>query len=198
MHRLVQAVIRGGMKREKQSIWVERVMLSMNSALPDTDAAAQHELRTYLPHMLTCNSFIKDWSIKTIEAKTLLEGLICCSYRLNDFFSCIDFANQALEIYSQDAALYIWRGIAFKFLRDYQQALDSLNVALDLDPSSVGGHIQRAVLSMEMKDYQRALDDMGVAVSLEPGRGTRPSCSCLCVYYRLSTCLGRPEYRRRS
>jgi tetratricopeptide (TPR) repeat protein len=174
MHRLVQAVIRDGMEKEKQYTWVERAMRSINSALPDTDAAAQHELRTYLPHMLTCNSFIKDWSIKTEEAKALIGGLIRCSYRINDFFSCINFANQALEIYPKDAGLYVWRGIAFKYLRDYQQALDNMNVALELDPGNAWSHTHRAALYMESKDYQHALDDMDAAVSLDPSNvGTR-------------------------
>jgi tetratricopeptide (TPR) repeat protein len=168
MHRLVQAVIRDGMEREEQCIWVERVMRSINSALPNIDAAAQHELRIYLPHMLTCTFFIKDWSIKTEEAKTLLGDLISCSYRINDFFSCLNFANQALENYPKDARLYIWRGIAFKYLRDYQHALDDMNVALDLDPSSAWGYTHRAQLYMESKDYQHALDDMNVAIYLDP------------------------------
>lgn len=168
MHRLVQVVIRGSMEREKQHIWVERIIQSINAALPDIDAAAQHELRIYLPHMLSCNFFIKDWSLKTKESKALLGELIGCSYRINDFLSCINFANQSLEIYPEDPSFYIWRGTAFKYLRDYQRALEDMNTALDLDQNSAWGYTHRAELHVERKDYQSALDDMDAAISLNP------------------------------
>jgi tetratricopeptide (TPR) repeat protein len=168
MHRLVQLVIREGLHREVQSLWVERVMRSIQAALPDIDAAAQHELRVYVPHLLVCNTFVKDWQLQGEQVHILLEELIGCSYRINDFSSWVALADQALALYPADFLWYVWRGVAYKYLRDYQRALADMDTALALKPESAWGYTHRAELHMEMNDVARALTDMDAAFALDP------------------------------
>jgi len=168
MHRLVQMVIRDGLHQEMQALWVERVMRAIHAALPDIDAAAQHELRIYVPHLLVCNAFVKDWQLQGEQVHMLLEELIGCSYRINDYISWVALADQALALYPADFVWYVWRGAAYKYLRDYQRALADMNTALALKPESAWGYTHRAELHMEMNDIPQALADMHAASALDP------------------------------
>jgi tetratricopeptide (TPR) repeat protein len=168
IHRLVQAVIRDGMKESEQSLWIDHTTCAINATTPDADTAPLHELRTYLPHMLTCDSFIKEGNIQSNETIKLLRDIIVYSHHIGDFHSSINFANKALKILPDDAGLYLWRGMAFKSCKDYERAFDDMNHALRLDPDSIWMRVHRALAYIENNDYQHALGDINTALTFDP------------------------------
>ena len=73
VHRLVQAVVRDGMKKEEQSQWAERVVLAVNAAFPYVEHKTRARCEELLPHGLLCTQWIEQYQMKQKDAAQLLK-----------------------------------------------------------------------------------------------------------------------------
>jgi len=75
MHRLVQAVVRDGMKDDDERVWAERMVKMMNKVFPIVEFKYWDICQRYLPHAQLCYELIQQWHIVSIEAGRLLNNL---------------------------------------------------------------------------------------------------------------------------
>ena len=73
IHRLVQAVLRDGMKQDTQRLWAERTVRAINRCFPDVEYKAWFRCQRLLPHALACAELIAHWHLVFPEAIRLLD-----------------------------------------------------------------------------------------------------------------------------
>lgn len=81
LHRLVQAVVRDRLDEQARRQWVERTIMLMSRAFPDSsDDATWPRCQRYLPQAQACALLIEEWGLRIPEAGMLL--LKAGSYQL--------------------------------------------------------------------------------------------------------------------
>ncbi|HCI81473.1 MAG TPA: hypothetical protein DHW02_17495, partial [Ktedonobacter sp.] len=72
IHRLVQAVVRGGMKRDEEKIWVERILKMISKVFPKPQIVENWSVcQLYLPHAQITTSLIEQEEMASLEAARL-------------------------------------------------------------------------------------------------------------------------------
>ncbi|HJT56824.1 MAG TPA: tetratricopeptide repeat protein, partial [Ktedonobacteraceae bacterium] len=104
IHRLVQAVIKDGMKDEERKAWAERVVRMMSRVFPDLEywqVGAWARCQIYMPHVRYCLDLIEQDKMLTPEAAQLL--LRVGSYHIEQGYDqeAEQLTHQALAIYEQ-------------------------------------------------------------------------------------------------
>ena len=74
VHRLVQAVLRDEMDPATQQQWAELTVQTISDLFPFGVATTWHLCERYLPHAILCVTYIKQWSIFSVEAAYLLHN----------------------------------------------------------------------------------------------------------------------------
>jgi len=72
MHRLVQAVLKHGMKKITQRRWAERAVRAVKRAFPAVAYDTWLQCQQYLPHAQVCVALIDEWDMSFPEAAELL------------------------------------------------------------------------------------------------------------------------------
>jgi tetratricopeptide (TPR) repeat protein len=72
IHRLVQVVLKQGMKKSTQRRWAERVVRAVNLAFPEVDYENWLRCQQFMPHVLACKALIEQWNMTLPEAAQLL------------------------------------------------------------------------------------------------------------------------------
>ena len=73
IHRLVQVVIQDAMDGEMQRSWEEKAIYTLYQIFPRAITVNNwHDCQRYLPHVLTCTSYIKQWNFAFSEAAQVL------------------------------------------------------------------------------------------------------------------------------
>lgn len=99
IHPLVQEVIRDGLSKEDQKVWAEQTVRAMHAAFPDvTKFENWPTLDRFLPHALSCATFIEPLNIELPEAARLLNH---AGYYLDDRAEY----SQAERLYRQALAI---------------------------------------------------------------------------------------------
>ncbi|AKB25346.1 hypothetical protein MSMTP_1877 [Methanosarcina sp. MTP4] len=98
IHRLVQAVLRDGMKNDEQYLWAERVIKAVNCAFPEVEYKNWELCDKLLPHALTCAEYIKQWGLETEESSKLLNASGSYLHKRARFKESEPFLKSSLEI----------------------------------------------------------------------------------------------------
>ncbi len=72
IHRLVQAVLKGGMDETTQRQWAERAVRAVNSAFPNIEFSEWARCERFLPHAQACTELIEKWGLEFPEAARLI------------------------------------------------------------------------------------------------------------------------------
>ncbi len=72
IHRLVQAVLKQGMKKSTQRRWAERAVRAVNQAFPEVDYDTWLQCQHYMPQVQACAALIDQWSMTFPETAQLL------------------------------------------------------------------------------------------------------------------------------
>lgn len=73
IHRLVQEVLRDGMKQDTQRLWAERTVRAISRCFPDVEYKTWSRCQRLLPHALICAELIARWHLVFPEAIRLLD-----------------------------------------------------------------------------------------------------------------------------
>jgi len=98
IHRLVQAVLRDGMDETTQRIWVERTVKALNCAFPEIEYNNWDLCDKLLPHIQTCEKYIKKWNMETKEFAKLLNSTGNYLYERARFKECELYFNSSFDI----------------------------------------------------------------------------------------------------
>ncbi len=101
IHRLVQAVIKDGMKKSAQRRWAERSVRAVNQAFPDVKFETWPRCQRCLPHAQACAELIGQWGIAFVEAARLLNRVGWYLRERGQYALAEPFLQQALVIYEQ-------------------------------------------------------------------------------------------------
>jgi tetratricopeptide (TPR) repeat protein len=83
-----------------------------------------------------------------------------------DYKGAIDDYTKAIEVDSNYADAYYYRGYAKFTLKDYQGAIIDYTKNVELDPKSYDGFIDRGDVKYILKDYKGAIDDFSSSLEL--------------------------------
>jgi tetratricopeptide (TPR) repeat protein len=72
IHRLVQAVLKDGMKQDAQQLWAERAIRATNAAFPDVKQETWSQCQRCLSHAQMSASYIEEYKLDFPEAARLL------------------------------------------------------------------------------------------------------------------------------
>jgi tetratricopeptide (TPR) repeat protein len=72
IHRLIQAVVRDNLDPSQQHLWVERVIDTMNKAIPESSLMLWQAWLPYLSQVYRCSQLIDEYSIVSENAGNLL------------------------------------------------------------------------------------------------------------------------------
>lgn len=72
VHRLVQAVVEGGMTDDERRTWAERAVNAANAATPDPEFRNWPLCERLLPHLLTCVGYSAKYEVQTENASRML------------------------------------------------------------------------------------------------------------------------------
>ena len=89
-------------------------------------------------------------------------------YELKDFKSAIDLYSKAILIDTNNAGIYINRGICEAELHNYREAISDYNIAITKSPTFPYVYYNRAQAEMEISDYDNALLDLDKTISQKP------------------------------
>ena len=81
--------------------------------------------------------------------------------------SIIKFS-EAIELNSNNAEPYYWRGNVYHSLNKYDQAIEDYNKAIELDPNDANYFYLRGVVHYHLKKYEMAYFDANKAIDLNP------------------------------
>ncbi|HEY7198566.1 MAG TPA: tetratricopeptide repeat protein [Candidatus Dormibacteraeota bacterium] len=73
IHRLVQAVVRGGMDQDERSLWAERAVAAIAAVVPDTRAAKWRGVQRYASQAAQGAALIDEFELESPEAARLLD-----------------------------------------------------------------------------------------------------------------------------
>jgi tetratricopeptide (TPR) repeat protein len=73
VHRLVQVVLKHGMKKNTQRRWAERVVRAVNLAFPEGKYENWLRCQQFISHVLACRVLIDQWDMTLPEAAQLLD-----------------------------------------------------------------------------------------------------------------------------
>ncbi|MBC1197475.1 tetratricopeptide repeat protein [Microcystis aeruginosa BLCCF158] len=76
--------------------------------------------------------------------------------------------NKMLEIYPNDADIYLNRGFEREEQKDYQKAIADYNQAINLNPNNIFAYTFRGGARINLGDYQGAIADFNQAINLNP------------------------------
>jgi tetratricopeptide (TPR) repeat protein len=106
VHRLVQAVLQDGQKREEQCLWAKRAILAVNAAFPDVKKYEMWlQCERLLPHALLAAQFIEKFQIICPEAGRLLYLAAWCVKEHAYYQQAEQLYQQALSIQKQALGL---------------------------------------------------------------------------------------------
>lgn len=86
-------------------------------------------------------------------------------FRLGRIDESLKYLDEAIELDSNEAMAYIFKGKCFTSRRDWDKAIESLNIGLSLDSLSLGFH-ERGYVNKELGNYDEAIRDYETAISL--------------------------------
>ncbi len=98
INRLVQAVIRDGMKKDEQYLWIERIIKAINCAFPDVEYKNWEICDKLLSHAQTCAEYIALWNIETEESAKLLNATGSYLHKLARFKESESLLKGSLDI----------------------------------------------------------------------------------------------------
>ena len=84
-----------------------------------------------------------------------------------DYQGAIADYSKAIEMDSNFADAYFYRGYAKNTMKDYQGAIADYSKNVELDPKSIDGFIDRGDVKYILKDYQGAINDFTNAIELD-------------------------------
>jgi tetratricopeptide (TPR) repeat protein len=73
VHRLMQVVLKHGMKKNAQRRWAERAVRAVNHAFPVVKYENWLRCQQFIPHVLVCKELIEQWDMTLPEAAQLLD-----------------------------------------------------------------------------------------------------------------------------
>jgi tetratricopeptide (TPR) repeat protein len=101
IHRLVQSVLKDGMSRDKQRLWAERAVRSVNHVFPNVEFATWPLCQRYILQAQTCVAIIEQWKMEFTEATRLLSQLGIYLRERAQYEDAEKLCNQALTIRKQ-------------------------------------------------------------------------------------------------
>ena len=154
VHRLVQLVLIGQMKKRAKQQWAERTVRAVYRAFPDVASVDWQDCQRYIPHVQACMTHIKQWNIKCVEASKLLDRAGFYLWKCGQYAQAESFCELALSISQEtlgrehpDVALYLNDlGLLYQTQSKYTQALPLYEQALAIREKTLGpAHLDVAI-----------------------------------------------------
>ncbi len=103
--------------------------------------------------------------MEDIENK-LLKGIK--EYETGDFINSLDNLNSAIELNSESAEAYYYRGLVYSSLEYSELALADFTKAISLNPDYAEAYYERGSAKYDLKDTKGAVEDLKIARNLNP------------------------------
>jgi tetratricopeptide (TPR) repeat protein len=101
IHRLVQAVLKDRMDKDRQQQWAERVVRAIDRVFPDVEFATWHRCQRLVSHALECAILIEQRGMAFPEAAQLLNRAGWYLRERGQYVEAEPLLQQALTIYEQ-------------------------------------------------------------------------------------------------
>jgi tetratricopeptide (TPR) repeat protein len=98
IQRLVQVVLKQGMKKSVQRLWAERAIRAVNQAFPEVDYENWLRCQEYIPQVLICDALIEQWDMSILEAAQLLDDAGYYLYKSANYEEAEPLLQRALVI----------------------------------------------------------------------------------------------------
>lgn len=156
IHRLVQSILRARLTPRQCIQWMKRVILTLDTAFPDSDFALWPVFERLLPHALLCVTWIEQTSLETPDAAHLLNQTGSYLYDRARYAEAEPLLQRALTIREQQSGA------------DHPDTATSLN-NLAVLYASQGKHEQARPLlqrALAIREQQLGFDHPSTANSL--------------------------------
>jgi tetratricopeptide (TPR) repeat protein len=101
MHRMVQEVIREGMRRRRRRAWAERAVLAVNEVFPDPEYLNWPLCELLRPHAAAATTLIDEWIFESTRAAYLLNQVGVYNTRRGRYAEAEPLCKQALGIWEK-------------------------------------------------------------------------------------------------
>ena len=116
-----------------------------------------------------CDQVINNSKISAQDRAGALSNRCGWWWAKKDSDRALTDCNEAIRIYSGNAAAYLHRGNVYLSKSDFDHAFADFNEALRLDPKNAWAYAERGNLYKSRGDFDRALADLNEAIRLDPG-----------------------------
>ena len=146
IHSLVQAVLRDTLPVEVHKQWIQHAVSAVESTYPGSGFANWPAVERLLPHMLACANWIKQGSLTTPEAATLLNAAGLYLSARAQYSEAEPLLKRALAIREQrlgathpDTAVSLSNlGVSYRAQGKYEEAVSLYKRALSINESIFG------------------------------------------------------------
>lgn len=113
--------------------------------------------------------YLKYYNSKWKKKSNLLTRGGEAKFRLGEIEESLSYLNEAIELDSNEAMAYIFKGKCFTSRKEWSKAKESLNIGLSIDSLSLGFH-ERGYVNKETGYIEAAIQDYQTAISLYKDR----------------------------
>jgi len=85
-----------------------------------------------------------------------------------EYANAITFWTKAIEMDTNSADAYGWRGLAYSSLNQNEMAIEDYNKAIELDPANVAAYQYRGFAYIVLNQFGKGIEDLSIAMKLKP------------------------------